>query len=281
MFEQRTKYNTRRKQICEAMAPAPKDVVRAGVGDGPIADGEADTADYSETATTCRSLGGRGNTSFASETAAVTGENVRSIQRTLAVSNVLGGNTLDRVSGTSLDVGVELVAPMKAAFLNVADSINSLDATNQTMQPAHVALINSSVKLKVSINKMKPVAKLPALDLFGLPEQATKRTNERPEAAALAEVLKALKAHSLVAWAERQNSGAVRSGGRFIRFGWVGCADVLGQLKDGRFLGVEVKAAKGRASPEQVAFLERINAAGGVRFIAHSLRDVVRELGPL
>ena len=170
---------------------------------------------------------------------------------------------------------------MKADFLNVDDSINSLDAINQTMQPAPVALINSSVKLKVSIDKMKPVAKLPALDLFGVPEQATKRTNERPEAAALAEVLKALKAHPAVSWCERQNSGAVRSGGRFIRFGWVGCADILGQLRDGRFLGVEVKAAKGRASPEQVAFLERINAAGGVGFIAHSLRDVVRELGPL
>ncbi len=117
-------------------------------------------------------------------------------------------------------------------------------------------------------------------DLFGL-EQSPKRTNDRPEAAALVEVLKALKAHPLVAWAERQNSGAVRNGGRFIRFGWTGCPDVLGQLKDGRFLGVEVKAAKGRPSPEQVAFLERIRGAGGVAFIARDLRDVVRELGPI
>ena len=281
MFEQRTKHNTRRKQIWEAMNPTPKDVVRAGVGDGPIADGELEVAKVYPPQVSTHGGARPQAQGFAAETAAVTGQSKSSINQSLAVSNVLGGNTLDRVSGTSLDVGVELVAPMKAAFLNVADSINSLDATNQTMQPAHVALINSSVKLKVSINKMKPVAKLPALDLFGVPEQATKRTNERPEAAALAEVLKALKAHSLVAWAERQNSGAVRSGGRFIRFGWVGCADILGQLRDGRFLGVEVKAAKGRASPEQVAFLERINAAGGVGFIAHSLRDVVRELGPL
>ena len=114
-------------------------------------------------------------------------------------------------------------------------------------------------------------------DLFGL-EQTPKRTNDRPEAAALMEVLKAVRAHPLVAWAERQNSGAAKVGGRFIRFGWPGCPDVLGQLKDGRLLGVEVKAAKGRASPEQVAFLERIRGAGGVAFIAHDLRDVVREL---
>jgi hypothetical protein len=118
------------------------------------------------------------------------------------------------------------------------------------------------------------------LDLFGL-EQQPKRTNDRPEAAALVEVLKALRNHPAVAWVERQNSGAVRVGGRFVRFGWVGCPDVLGQLKDGRLLGVEVKAAKGRTSPEQVAFLERIRAAGGVAFVARDLRDVLRELGTL
>lgn len=119
------------------------------------------------------------------------------------------------------------------------------------------------------------------LDLFGADTAPTKRTNDRPEAAALVEVLKALRAHPGVAWCERQNSGAVRVGGRFVRFGWVGCPDVLGQLRDGRLLGVEVKAAKGRASPEQAAFIERIRAAGGVAFVARDLRDVARELGPL
>ncbi len=38
------------------------------------------------------------------------------------------------------------------------------------------------------------------------------RVNDRPEAAALAEVLKALKHHPLVAWVERQNSGVARKG---------------------------------------------------------------------
>ena len=95
------------------------------------------------------------------------------------------------------------------------------------------------------------------------------------------ELLKAVRAHPLVAWAERQNSGAAKVGNRFIRFGWAGCPDVLGQMKDGRLLGVEVKAAKGRASPEQVAFLERIRGAGGVGIIARDLRDVVKALGPL
>ena len=114
-------------------------------------------------------------------------------------------------------------------------------------------------------------------DLFGL-EQQPKRTNDKPEAAALLEVLKALRTHPLVAWAERQNSGAAKVGNRFIRFGWAGCADVLGQLRDGRFLAVEVKSPTGRLRPEQAVFLERINQAGGVGFMARDLRDVLREL---
>lgn len=123
--------------------------------------------------------------------------------------------------------------------------------------------------------------KIPGADLFGLVQQVPKRTNAAPEAAALCEVLKALDAHPGVAWAHRCNSGAARVGNRFIRFGWPGCPDVLGQLKDGRLLGVEVKAPKGRPSPEQSLFSAQINAAGGVGFVARDLRDVLRVLGPL
>ena len=67
-------------------------------------------------------------------------------------------------------------------------------------------------------------------------------------------------------------------GGRFIRFGWPGCSDVLGQLRDGRFLAVECKSPTGRLRPEQTVFLERINGAGGVAFVARDCRDVMREL---
>jgi len=104
------------------------------------------------------------------------------------------------------------------------------------------------------------------------------RKNDRPEAAALKEVLIAMTAHPAVAWCERMNSGAMRIGKRFVRFGWKGCSDVLGQLKDGRLIGVEVKAGKGRLRPEQTIFLERIRCAGGVAFMARDCRDVMREL---
>lgn len=52
----------------------------------------------------------------------------------------------------------------------------------------------------------------------------------------------------------------------------------LSQLRDGRLLGVEVKAPKGKLRPEQAVMLERINQAGGLGFVARDLRDVLREL---
>ena len=104
------------------------------------------------------------------------------------------------------------------------------------------------------------------------------RNNSRPEAAALVEVLLALNSHSAIAWCHRMNSGAARIGNRFVRFGWPGCPDVLGQLTDGRLLGVEVKSRHGRLRPEQSIFLERIRCANGVAFVARNCLDVLRAL---
>ena len=125
----------------------------------------------------------------------------------------------------------------------------------------------------------KPCPAVP-IDLFGM-EQQTPRANSKHEAAALREVAQALRVHPLVAWVERQNTGVARVGGRFIKFGWPGCSDLVGMMRDGRFMAVEVKTPKGRLRPEQVVFLDRVRAGGGVAFVARDLRDVVAALGPL
>ncbi len=114
-------------------------------------------------------------------------------------------------------------------------------------------------------------------DLFGM-EVLTKHTNDRPEAEALVEVLKALRAHPAVVWCERMNSGATRIGTRWVKFGFIGCPDVLGQLRDGRLLAVEVKGLTGKLRPEQALFLDRIRGAGGVAFVARDCRDVFLKL---
>ena len=113
--------------------------------------------------------------------------------------------------------------------------------------------------------------------LFG-EQQSTPVKSDRPEAAALIEVLKALRNHPAVAWCERQNSGATKVGGRFIRFGWRGCSDIIGQLKDGRLMACEVKAPKGKLRDEQRLFINQVNHAGGVAFMARNYLDVQEAL---
>ena len=57
-----------------------------------------------------------------------------------------------------------------------------------------------------------------------------------------------------------------------------GSSDLIGWYH-GRFLAIEVKSAKGRATQEQVNFIEAVNRDGGIGVIARSVQDVLDELG--
>lgn len=66
---------------------------------------------------------------------------------------------------------------------------------------------------------------------------------------------------------------------RLIEFGLrKGSADIIGWMSDGRFLAVEVKTTKGRRSEDQIKFIDRVNAAGGVGFFATSAEEAVKEV---
>ncbi len=102
---------------------------------------------------------------------------------------------------------------------------------------------------------------------------------EIPESAVLDAVLKALRLHRKVAWVQRINSGMLKDAtGRPVRFGFVGCADVIGQTVTGRFLAVEAKRVGRYPTPDQAAFLERVVRHGGVAFVARSVDDVMRAM---
>src|SRR3990167_4260635 len=106
-------------------------------------------------------------------------------------------------------------------------------------------------------------------------------------------ILKFLALHHIPAWHMR--TGATKIGGRFIRFGAVGMADIIGilprhamlrfrplpvrQMEEGVFLAIEVKSATGRVMPAQGRFLDQVNAAGGKAFMARSVDDVAKALG--
>ena len=101
---------------------------------------------------------------------------------------------------------------------------------------------------------------------------------EISEAAVLSAVLIRLQYDRRVAWVARMNIGAhvVDDGKRrrFIRYGFPGCSDLIGQLRDGRFLAVEVKRPTARATEAQAEFLAQVRANGGVSGIARSVSDV-------
>jgi hypothetical protein len=104
---------------------------------------------------------------------------------------------------------------------------------------------------------------------------------QTPESAVLAGCLRYLEKAGIYHW--RNSTGAVRiAPGRFIRFGKVGSSDIEGILPGGRFLAVEVKAARGRLSPEQRQFLAEVQSLGGLAVTVRGWRelaDMLREAG--
>lgn len=120
----------------------------------------------------------------------------------------------------------------------------------------------------------------PVFDLA--PTPAAKPASERkpstaPEADILKAILKLLSLHPSVAWARRMNSGAFQIGpgpsARWFRAGFVGCSDILGQMRDGRLLAIEVKAARGKVSDEQQRFIDVVRQHGGVAGVARSVGE--------
>jgi hypothetical protein len=57
-----------------------------------------------------------------------------------------------------------------------------------------------------------------------------------------------------------------------------GVPDIIGCFK-GRLIGIEIKSEKGVVSEYQKEFIDNINRAGGLAFVARSLEDVIEGLG--
>lgn len=108
------------------------------------------------------------------------------------------------------------------------------------------------------------------------------------EAVILREILLALSAlkrpdgkRMCAAW--RMQSGVFQGihGGPPSRIGFNGVSDIIGWVHiadKAVFLAVEVKSARGRPTPEQAHFLETVNAAGGIAFVARSAEEACSEV---
>lgn len=97
------------------------------------------------------------------------------------------------------------------------------------------------------------------------------------ESAVLKGCLEYLRLRGIYCW--RNNTGAVKNGNRFIRFGFPGSSDILGILPDGRFLAVECKRGKGGVVSElQKEFLHNIEENGGVAVVATSVEILAEKI---
>ena len=118
------------------------------------------------------------------------------------------------------------------------------------------------------------------------PKKRQPRTHstEPSEAETLKAILQLLRRHPKVALCWRQNSGTFqernRDGSvRYIRANTQrGMSDIMGTLRDGRALAIEVKSRTGKMRPGQEEFLSQIRAAGGVAGVCRSVDDAMKLL---
>ena len=103
------------------------------------------------------------------------------------------------------------------------------------------------------------------------------------ETALMHRVMLALSEAGCIVW--RNNCGAIQSAdGRFVRYGIgnPGGSDLIGICR-GRFLAVEIKTSKGRATQEQQRFINAVLTAGGIAGIVRSPEEalaLIREKTP-
>ncbi len=76
----------------------------------------------------------------------------------------------------------------------------------------------------------------------------------------------------------KNNSGALpTASGGFIRFGAVGSPDIC-VVKDGQFIGLEIKIPKGKQSDNQKIFQGNLQKAGGKYYIIRSVDEMMKLL---
>lgn len=75
----------------------------------------------------------------------------------------------------------------------------------------------------------------------------------------------------------RQNSGVMKAGRRYIRFGYPGAPDIIAVI-GGKYVGIEVKDGDEQQSEKQVEFQRKLEKAGGFYILARKLEDVIEVL---
>ena len=69
--------------------------------------------------------------------------------------------------------------------------------------------------------------------------------------------------------------------GQFVKFGFKGCSDIIGQIVDGRFFAWEVKRPGNKPTADQYAFLEVVANTGGISGWCADVNILVKYLDAL
>jgi len=152
-------------------------------------------------------------------------------------------------------------------------TLREIMLANQKSEALYAALAGVPVR---EFNQMPPEPKRRA---------PAKPSGEPSESDILRAIMALLRHHPKVASHWRQNSGTFaernRDGStRYIRANTQkGMSDIMGTLKDGRTLAIEVKSRTGRMRPGQEEFLQQIRDAGGVAGVCRSVEDAQKLLG--
>src|SRR5687768_8866491 len=93
-----------------------------------------------------------------------------------------------------------------------------------------------------------------------------------------AAILALLRMHGIFCW--KSNTTGVYDPTRemFRTNHYKGVSDIIGVMKGGRLIAVEVKRPGGKSSFEQQTFIDSINENGGLAFVAHSVDEVQEKL---
>jgi hypothetical protein len=75
----------------------------------------------------------------------------------------------------------------------------------------------------------------------------------------------------------RQNSGGIKKGSHFVKFGAPGAPDIICVIK-GQYVGLEIKRVNAHQSRQQFMFQGELEKAGGRYILARSLDDVMDAL---
>ena len=97
------------------------------------------------------------------------------------------------------------------------------------------------------------------------------------ESAIVAACIKTLFTLGCYVWRNNTGSYTPEGSNRFIRYGKVGSADIIGVMKGGKFIAVECKSGKNQQTEPQKLFQKYIEEKGGIYILAHSVDELLEK----